>query len=241
MKNIIIFLSMTLACHVSARNIIVDINGTGEFTEIQAAINVAQARDTITVKEGSYGLFYEERSSYVDFIGKAIEIKSENPEDEICVSKTVIGGTSGFQPGNAVSFRSGETMGSILNGFTIYSNQRAIFLDQSFPTIKNCVVYAKEYAIYNRYPATIPESNGWLVLENCIFYIHPNYSISSRINMYGLAADIVNCMFYPFPEGPTGEHCERYSVSDLNHDCKVNILDLAIMANEWLKSNWRYW
>lgn len=37
-------------------------------------------------------------------------------------------------------------------------------------------------------------------------------------------------------EPPTGE-CTEYPASDANNDCKVNLLDFAVMVSEWLSCN----
>jgi hypothetical protein len=40
----------------------------------------------------------------------------------------------------------------------------------------------------------------------------------------------------PADQMPDPLDCSVYLDSDINQDCNVNLLDLAIMANEWLQS-----
>ena len=47
-------LAAGLAVPALGREIVVDLNGGGNFTEIQAAINTAEDGDTVLVKPGEY-------------------------------------------------------------------------------------------------------------------------------------------------------------------------------------------
>ncbi len=71
---------------------------------IQAAISAAQNGDTILVSPGTY-------AENIDFIGKAITVKSTNGE-----KVTII---DAHQVGPAATFKSGEIRASVLSGFTL--------------------------------------------------------------------------------------------------------------------------
>ncbi|MHC4574936.1 MAG: PKD domain-containing protein [Planctomycetota bacterium] len=83
--------------------------GGYDFSSIQAAINAAGTGYTVIV----YPHTYHEN---IDFLGKAITVKSINPQDPNIVAGTVIdaGGS-----GSVVTFRNGEGPDAVITGFTI--------------------------------------------------------------------------------------------------------------------------
>jgi hypothetical protein len=87
---------------------------SGDYPTIQSAIDDANTGDTIIVSEDRY---YEN----IDFLGKAITVRSTNPDDANIVAATIIDGNqpSDVNKGSVVTFRSGEGNDSVLSGFTI--------------------------------------------------------------------------------------------------------------------------
>ncbi len=81
----------------------------GSFPTIQAGINAAGAGNTVVLKPGVY---YEN----IDFMGTAITLRSTRPKDPAVVASTVIQGNG---KGSTVSFKSGETGETVLQGLTI--------------------------------------------------------------------------------------------------------------------------
>jgi hypothetical protein len=81
--------------------------GGYDFSSIQAAINAAGWHDTVIVYPHTY---YEN----INFLGKAITVKSINPQDPNIVAGTVIdaGGS-----GSAVTFTYGEGPDAVITGF----------------------------------------------------------------------------------------------------------------------------
>ena len=61
-------------------------------------------------------MFNREYTENINFMGKEILLTSTKPLDPSIVSSTIIDGTLN---GSVVTFDSGETSGSVLNGFTI--------------------------------------------------------------------------------------------------------------------------
>ena len=113
----------------------VDIFVPGDFPTIQGAITAANPGDTVLVAPG----VYLER---IDFEGKAITVRSTDGP-----ATTIIDGQSG---GTVVTFASGETAQSILEGFTIEDGQlfgvdssvggAGIFVSSAAPTIRGNMI-----------------------------------------------------------------------------------------------------
>ncbi|UCD74173.1 MAG: right-handed parallel beta-helix repeat-containing protein [Phycisphaerales bacterium] len=104
-----------------------------EGESIQAAIDGAAEGDEVIVHPGTY---YER----IDFIGKGITLRSEDPYDSDIVASTVIdGGASG----TVITCSNGEGPDSFLGGLTITNGEASsgggmLNLDSS-PTVSRCV------------------------------------------------------------------------------------------------------
>jgi len=114
-----------------------------DFPTIQGAISDASVvdGDTIIVRAGTY-------VENIDFLGKAITVKSEQGPDVT----TIDGGDPSIpEYGSVVTFSSGEGVDSLLEGFTLTNGQGTwnggdgklgggVFCDGSSPTIKNNII-----------------------------------------------------------------------------------------------------
>jgi hypothetical protein len=133
-KLIFIFACLLFAIPCQARIITVNDNETADFNNIQAAINDSNDGDTIIVADGIYT---GEGNRDIDFLGKAITLRSENGPENCIID---CNGTKA-EPHRGFSFHHGEDANSVLDGFTI-TNARAsvatIWCDDSSPTIANC-------------------------------------------------------------------------------------------------------
>jgi len=119
--------------------------GVDHFDLIQDGINAASNGDEIIVNPGTY-------IENIDFITKAITLRSDldgvSSTYDIAPFLTIIDGN---QTGSVVSFRSGETNTSVLDGFTItngsgnpngpnFSEGGGVFIKKSSPTVTNNII-----------------------------------------------------------------------------------------------------
>ncbi|HUT30827.1 MAG TPA: right-handed parallel beta-helix repeat-containing protein [Sedimentisphaerales bacterium] len=102
-----------LLCGSQARARILTVGPAGYGT-IQSAINDANDGDTVVVAAGAY-------QENINFLGKAITVRSTDPNDPNVVSETIIDGSNPPDPNCAsvVTFNGGEGSNSVLAGFTI--------------------------------------------------------------------------------------------------------------------------
>lgn len=98
------------------------------YDDIGSAIAEAVDGDVIEVAPGTY-------NETVDFGGKAITLRSQDPEDSGTVAATVIDGND-----CALVFAGGDGANPILAGFTVTGATCGIRCDDASPTILNCRV-----------------------------------------------------------------------------------------------------
>ena len=131
------------------------INVPNDFPSIQDSITAAEPDDEILVEAGTY-------SESIDFLGKTISVTSVSGS-----SNTIIdGGGSGV----VVSFITGETQKSLLEGFTIQFgsglNGGGVYISTASPTIKNCLIKSNQATMSGGAMYVIA---GSIVLENIVF------------------------------------------------------------------------
>lgn len=104
-----------------------------EYLTIQKAVDAAENGDTIIVAPGTY----EEN---IDFLGKNITVKSEDPDDPDIVSATII---KAKDADPTVTFNGGEGREATLEGFTILNKDAdGIYISSSSPTIAHNIITA---------------------------------------------------------------------------------------------------
>jgi len=86
-----------------------EIHVPDDYPTIQVAINAAADGDTIIVSPGRY-------IENIDFLGKAITVRSIDPLDQQIVESTIIDGGGAR---SCVRFKNNETNDSLISGFTI--------------------------------------------------------------------------------------------------------------------------
>ena len=174
-----------------AKTIYVDDDGPADFNNIQAAIDDSNDGDILSVADGTYT---GKGNRNIDFLGKAISVRSENGPQNCIIDCR--------EQGRAFHFQSGEDENSIVQGFTITNGIApeggAIYCSQSSPTLMNCVFRGNKGtnddsgggAIYNHYcsPTVI----------NCTFIeneAYPSAAFGGAIHNDASSPTLTNCTF----------------------------------------------
>ena len=137
-KLVFTFICLIFAVLCQAQIITVDNNGPADFNNIQSAINNATNGDIVIVAPGTYT---GPGNRNIDFLGKAITVRSTNPNEPNIVTVTVIDcGTAG----RGFYFHNGEGLSSVVAGVTVtkgFANRGGgILCENSSPNINNCII-----------------------------------------------------------------------------------------------------
>jgi serine protease AprX len=187
---------------------------------IQEAIDAAEDGDTVIIEPGYYT---GNGNRDLDFKGKAITVRSVDPNDPDVVASTIIvcqGSES--EPHRGFYFHNNEEADSVLAGFTITQGYQSrgggIYCEHASPTISNCVLVdnSAEYGggMHNSYSNTnvvnctfIGNSAvNWgggmtnrdctrsLTVTNCIFTDN-SASCGGGMRNYTSSTTVINCTF----------------------------------------------
>ena len=104
------------------------------YDYVQHAVADAEAGAEIVVPEGVY-------REQIDFVGKAVTVRSVDPHDPMVVAATVLQGRS-----NVVTFAGAEDGGSVLEGLTVVGGHKGVFCYGATPTIARCVITGNQSA-----------------------------------------------------------------------------------------------
>ncbi|MBW7992180.1 MAG: hypothetical protein FVQ84_19490 [Planctomycetes bacterium] len=110
--------------------VIENVNTGRKYNSIQRAIDNAGAGEEIVVGPGIYQYFED-----IDFKGKALTLRSTDPNDPFVVAATVINGTG---HGPVVTFSGDEEPNSVLAGFTITGGNAGIYCSAASPAVTFC-------------------------------------------------------------------------------------------------------
>ena len=162
-------LFIILSTAASAGTLTVNKNGTAMYAAIQSAMTDADHGDTIIVEPGIY---YEN----IDMAGKAVTLRSLNPEDPSVVAQTIL---NGRRKDAVITCTTNEDTDTVIDGFCITGGSGAdidgngyefsgggMYINDASPTVLNCTFVgntADDYggAIYIR--------QGSSIIANCIF------------------------------------------------------------------------
>ena len=141
-----------------------EISIPGDYSTIQAAIDAAQGGDAIIVQPGVY-------IENINFLGKAITIKSIDPNASDIVTSTIIDGN---QVATVVTFNHGEDSKSVLCGITVRNGKEeypaaeysGIYCGFSSPTITKCFITT--HGVGDGCPRGFVCQNSAPIIKNCI-------------------------------------------------------------------------
>ncbi|MBC8310207.1 MAG: hypothetical protein ISR75_06500 [Phycisphaerales bacterium] len=156
MKSLITGLVMGMFSSIAlAGTWVVDDDGKANFDNIQDAITAAYDGDIVIVSPGTYTSTQD--GHVVNMLGKAITLRSSNPENPSIVAATIINGEGQRR---AIACFNGETSDTVIDGFTItggfasdydYNGDKEVGSNESncgggiynfgsSPTIQNCMI-----------------------------------------------------------------------------------------------------
>ncbi len=170
-----------------------NITTSGQYENIQQAINDANDGDVIVVTIGAHT---GTGNRDIDFGGKAITLRSIDPNDPDVVASTIIDCQSS---GRGFRFHSGEDANSIINGLTVTNGGGiyeggAIHCSQSSPTVKNSIITNNSArdrggGIYCGYGSD-------LIITNCLFNSNTLAPVGygGGIYCYKSSPTITNCI-----------------------------------------------
>ncbi|MBL7152863.1 MAG: hypothetical protein ISS79_04045 [Phycisphaerae bacterium] len=176
--------------------IYVDDDGPADFNNIQAAISDANDGDTVLVADGTHT---GPGNRDIDFLGKAITVRSSNPEDPCIVAATIID-CNGSQEDQhrGFYFQNGEDANSVISGLTITNGfygawGGGIFCWSASPTIANCTFtgnWSGDGGAINNYYYSSPN------ITNCTFTDNSADNWSGAVhNQEYSNPNLTNCTF----------------------------------------------
>jgi len=167
MRTLIFILAcLLLIIPCQARTITVDYSDPAAFDNIQAAIDDSSTGDIVEVRPGTYtGIGNRD----IDFGGRAITVRSTDPNNHQIVDSTIIdcqGAGRGFV------FHTGEGAESVIAGLTIINGYDSFIAgaircySSSSPTVSNCVISDNSAMTYGG--GISCESGSNPVISNCV-------------------------------------------------------------------------
>jgi hypothetical protein len=224
------FLGIAAAAVLAANGHAADINVPGGQPTIQAGINAANPGDVVIVAAGEY---FEN----INFNGKAITVRSTDPNDPVVVMHTIINGGGS---GSVVTCNNGEGSNTVLSGFVITGGAAmngggGMFNFSSSPTVTDCTFSGNSAGFDgggmgtaggsptvtrtgfcdntpDQIAGTYTDGGGNCFWDSCV-----DINGDGSINVLDLI-DLLLCFGQPADPG-----CEA---EDVNFDGTVNVLDL---------------
>jgi len=217
MRNVIgVFLCLLLAVPCGAKTIIVDAGGAAGYDNIQEAIDKAKDGDVIVVNSGIYK---GKGNRNIDFHGKAITVRSFDPNDWKVVATTVIDANGS---GNVITFDSGEDANSVLKGFTIRNGKRGIYCCEASPTIARCIITDNEKS--RRGGGMYNEEESSPTVTSCVFVGNTANDGGGMAN-WDSSPTVINCVFYNNTAGSDGGGM-------VNEDSSPTVINCTFFGND---------
>lgn len=267
MKNPILLsfvLILATSTTVNSAEIIVDANGFGDYPTIQAAIDASVNGDTIILTPGRYT---GDDNRDIDYLGKAITVRSTDPNDPNIVETTIIDCNTIRREHRGFEFHLGEDANSVLNGLTITKGYAkyggGINCKSASPLLINCSIIAN----VGKTGGGIYCADSNAIIINCnitdnsapggggIFStggkptiikckISRNLSLSPHgigrgagIRCYRSSPTITNCIFSGNTAGTTQQYAGKGGAIFCNKNSNPIITNCTIVGNSALMGN----
>jgi hypothetical protein len=155
---------------VNATTYVVHPDGTGDFPTIQDAILAATDGDVIELTDGT---FRSDGNRDIDYLGKAITVRSQSGNPEACIIDC-----EGWEAAmyRGFLFQSGEQAGSVLHGVTITNGWALpdpdagggaiLCTSGSSPTIETCIFLQNRFSAVYCIDESSPGFTDCLFLQN---------------------------------------------------------------------------
>jgi len=204
-----------------------------DYPTIQDAIHSCLDGDTIIVAPGTYT---GPGNRDIDFLGKAITVRSTDPTDPDIVAATIIDcNGSESEPHRGFYFQSAEDANSILDGFTVangYSKYGgAIYCYRARPTLTNCIISGNSVKGFKRGGGGIYCYESHPRITNCTISrnsVDGSRSTGGGIGCNGGKPTIINCTISgnsvngEWGASGGGISCLRNSPEIINCDIRAN-------------------
>ena len=175
-------------------------DGSGEASTIQDAIEYASPGDTIALADGEYT---GNRNRDLDYLGKAITIKSISDNPELCIINCEGSEGDGHR---GFIFQNGESQSSVLRGVSIVNGYIEELLDppelnaggavlcvgNSSPRIENCII-ASNQAEWNG--GGVASHNSVPLILDCLFNENHGGNSCGGFWVAGGGAEFQRCTF----------------------------------------------
>lgn len=193
------------------------------YQTIQSAIHSAQDGDTVILAERTY----TGQGNYdLDLKGKAITIRSTNPEDPVVVASTII---DCQQQSRAFNFHCGEGATSVVRGLTIKNGSSkggcGICVQGSSPTIIQCSIVGNSSTNDNSSGGGISVRDGSPTISRCVVSKNTVKGSGGGIFCYNSNPTIMDCTIVG------NQACDEGGAISCQHDSNPVIKSCLIKDN----------
>ncbi len=195
MRKAILFLSLpVIFLALTTKVFAIDRHVPSEYSTIQAAVNACNNGDVVIVSPGTYT---GSGNRDIDFLGKAITVKSENGPENCVIDAEYLG--------QVFTFYNSEDANSVIDGFTITHGQLycepgepwpiswyggGIFCSDGSPTIRNCII-SDNFAHFGGGIHAGGHNGSSPIIINCI--LTGNEALVGAAIFAGGDTKIINC------------------------------------------------